>query len=103
MGKWFSRNRHRYPSNWVDISRAVRDAAGNKCEACDSPSVPKRILTVDHIDHDPKNNAVDNLAALCQRCHLRRQAMYPRPKTKAEAIRRLRERHETETSQGDLF
>lgn len=28
------------------------------------------ILTVAHIDHDKSNNKFDNLAALCQRCHL---------------------------------
>lgn len=30
----------------------------------------KIILTIAHIDHDKKNNDYDNLAALCQRCHL---------------------------------
>lgn len=29
------------------------------------------ILTVAHLDRDSKNNARENLAALCQRCHLR--------------------------------
>lgn len=29
------------------------------------------ILTVAHIDHDKTNNRFSNLAALCQRCHLR--------------------------------
>lgn len=28
------------------------------------------VLTVAHIDHDKTNNRFDNLAALCQRCHL---------------------------------
>ena len=28
-------------------------------------------LTVAHLDHDPANNADDNLAALCQACHNR--------------------------------
>lgn len=30
----------------------------------------KIILTVAHLDRDRNNNATDNLAALCQRCHL---------------------------------
>jgi hypothetical protein len=30
----------------------------------------KIVLTVAHLDHDPANNADDNLAALCQKCHL---------------------------------
>lgn len=28
------------------------------------------VLTVAHLDQDPRNNARDNLEALCQRCHL---------------------------------
>lgn len=31
----------------------------------------KVILTVAHIDHDKTNNKFKNLAALCQRCHLK--------------------------------
>ena len=29
------------------------------------------VLTVAHIDHDKTNNRFNNLAALCQRCHLK--------------------------------
>lgn len=28
------------------------------------------VLTIAHLDHDVKNNEMDNLKALCQRCHL---------------------------------
>ncbi len=28
------------------------------------------VLTTAHLDHDPTNNSEENLAALCQRCHL---------------------------------
>jgi hypothetical protein len=28
------------------------------------------VLTIAHLDHDINNNKMDNLAALCQRCHL---------------------------------
>ena len=28
------------------------------------------VLTVAHLDHDKENNRFNNLAALCQRCHL---------------------------------
>lgn len=31
----------------------------------------KVVLTIAHLDHDVNNNAHNNLAALCQRCHLR--------------------------------
>lgn len=30
----------------------------------------RTILTISHQDHDPTNNASENLKALCQRCHL---------------------------------
>lgn len=30
----------------------------------------KIVLTVAHLDHNPANNDLDNLKALCQRCHL---------------------------------
>lgn len=33
------------------------------------PKIVKIILTVAHLDHDIENNALDNLKALCQRCH----------------------------------
>ena len=34
------------------------------------PDMIQIILTVAHLDHNPANNAPDNLAALCQKCHL---------------------------------
>ena len=30
----------------------------------------KIVLTIAHLDHDKENNDYDNLAALCQKCHL---------------------------------
>ena len=35
------------------------------------PKIIRIVLTVAHLDHDTTNNAGANLAALCQRCHLR--------------------------------
>lgn len=32
------------------------------------------VLTIAHLDHDTANNKDDNLAALCQRCHLTHDA-----------------------------
>jgi len=32
------------------------------------------VLACAHLDHDPGNNAPANLAALCQRCHIRHDA-----------------------------
>lgn len=34
------------------------------------------VLTTAHLDHDPSNNHESNLAALCQRCHLRHDSVH---------------------------
>lgn len=57
-------------------------------EACalDGERAVRIVLTVAHLDHDPANNADENLAALCQRCHLRhdiRQHVYNARRTRA--------------------
>ena len=70
-------HRERYPADWPQISREVREAAGQECEFCGaSNGVPHPItgslvvLTVAHLDHNPMNCDRDNLRALCQKCHL---------------------------------
>ena len=55
----------------------------------------KIVLTVAHLDHDPRNNDDTNLRALCQRCHL----AYDRDLHRENA-RRTRER---KRRQGRLF
>lgn len=72
-----------YPKEWSAISRAVRERAGQRCEG--SPAYPdcrapnggphsetgsRVVLTVAHLDHDPRNCDPSNLRAWCQRCHL---------------------------------
>ncbi|MFD9465593.1 hypothetical protein [Streptomyces sp. NPDC060027] len=81
--------RARYPRDWPQISRRIRfDRAGGRCE-CDGrcgrrhvsrctavhgephPATGSRVvLTVAHLDDVPENCADDNLAAMCQACHL---------------------------------
>lgn len=39
-----------------------------------SDHVAKVVLTIAHLDHDITNNEDENLAALCQRCHLKLDA-----------------------------
>ncbi len=34
------------------------------------------VLTIAHLDHDPRNNDPENLRALCQRCHNRHDAAH---------------------------
>ncbi len=71
-------NRARYPKDWPAISLARRQAAGWKCEWCSAENGKphpvtgsKVVLTVAHVlDPTPENVAPENLAALCQRCHL---------------------------------
>lgn len=66
--------RGKYADNGKEVRRAAREAAGNKCVRCNSPSVPGRILTTHHFDGDKSNDAWWNLMALCQVCHLKVQA-----------------------------
>jgi len=71
-------NDPRYPPDWPDIARQVKDAADWRCEHCGHPHDPAtgHVLTVHHLDGNPANCADDNLVALCQRCHLHIQARY---------------------------
>ncbi len=91
-----------YPPNWKsEIRPAILERAGHKCEWCGVPDRYYRVgddafkagddrlveaiedgvkytfivLTVAHIhDKNPMNCDPRNLAALCQRCHLRHDA-----------------------------
>lgn len=75
--------RDRYPKDWPEISRRIRDRAGNRCEG--SPAHPdcraengrphpvtgsRVVLTTAHLNHRPEDCSEGNLKALCQRCHL---------------------------------
>ena len=59
-----------YNADGKEKRRAAREAAGNRCIRCGSPSVPGRILTTHHFDGNKANDEWFNLLALCQRCHL---------------------------------
>lgn len=94
-------DRSRYPDNWDAIAKGIKDMAGWCCEHCGRPcrvpgddelefaehidesgwgsyyDAPGRfVLTTAHLDQDPGNNAISNLAALCAPCHLRHDAPY---------------------------
>ena len=81
-------NRGRYPDYWSTLSKVIRFArAGRHCEwpGCDAvdghphPVTGSRVvLTVAHLDHTPENCRLDNLLALCQRCHNRYDAAHRR-------------------------
>ncbi len=75
-------DRKRYPANWDEIARRVKDEADWKCEVCGRqcrrPGEPfdthRRTLTVAHLDHTPENCERSNLKAMCPACHLRYDA-----------------------------
>lgn len=95
--------RHRYPSNWREISDRIKQRAGWVCEGV--PGYPcgavhgRRhfvtsaivVLTVAHLNHQPENCADENLRALCQRCHNRYDAAH-RQRT-AASTRRAKQRN----------
>lgn len=64
-----------YPADWPEIARRIKEAAGGRCERCGHVHDPAAgyTLTVHHLTMDKSNCADWNLAALCQRCHLRIQ------------------------------
>lgn len=68
-----SKNGSQYPDDWTKIATDAKNKTGWCCERCGHRHEKGYILTVHHLDMDPANDAWWNLAALCQRCHLRIQ------------------------------
>jgi len=74
----------RYPENWGDIARQVKEKAGWRCQKCGlqclSPTDGAagmgrsqraiRTLTVHHCNYRPEDSSPENLVALCTACHL---------------------------------
>lgn len=98
-----------YPDDWKALSETVRQAAGWRCEG--SPVYPgcrakngephpvtgsKVVLTVAHLDHDPRNSSRDNLKAWCQRCHNTYDV--PHRKETREATKRRKMEEDGQTS-----
>jgi hypothetical protein len=86
-------NRDRYPANWPEVSKAIKERAGWRCECegeCGKSHLSGRcanwhgiesvdtqnkvVLTTAHLDHQPENCDPANLKAMCQGCHLRYDA-----------------------------
>ena len=75
-------DRSKYPPDWGDIARSVKEAADWKCQVCGlqcrRPGEPfdthRRTLTVMHLNHDPMDVRLENLRAACPKCHLRYDA-----------------------------
>lgn len=70
-----------YPINWKALATIVKEENRWKCERCGHHHEPStgHVLTVHHLDNVKKNCARWNLAALCQKCHLRIQARVVMP------------------------
>lgn len=64
-----------YPNDWDQIAFRIKEKNNWKCERCGHGHEPQsgHTLTVHHLDMDKANCREWNLAALCQRCHLRIQ------------------------------
>lgn len=64
-----------YPANWKEIAFRIKENAHWTCERCAKRHDPAAgyCLTVHHLDGNKANCQDWNLAALCQRCHLKIQ------------------------------
>lgn len=101
-------DRTRYPPNWAEISLARREQAGWQCEWCGAKhkephpiTGSKVVLTVAHLGtplpdgtpvskYDTMDCRPENLAALCQRCHLRYDLHDHIRNAKRTRLRRIR-------------
>ena len=98
----------RYPKNWKRVRAVIMRRAGGRCEWCGAENYKpnpvtgsKVVLTTAHLGepfaqngdkHDKHDIRAENLAALCQRCHLN----YDRDEHRENA-RRNREKKRLET------
>lgn len=97
----------KYPADWKAISQRIRfERAHNRCEWCGAENYKlhpetgsKVILTVAHLNHDITDNRDENLAALCQRCHLRYDADHH---AKNAQRTRIQKRHQQKQQAGQL-
>ena len=92
-------NYDEYPENWHEeirpriLARARGQDGVLKCEWCGAVQYQphpltgsKVVLTVAHLDQNIDNNRDDNLAALCQRCHLNHDRPHNIEKRKARQM-----------------
>ncbi|KJH69391.1 HNH endonuclease [Aliterella atlantica] len=76
-------HRARYPADWEDIAKAVKEATLWRCSKCHKQCLRPgegrglnrseralQTLTVHHANFTPEDNRIENLIALCAPCHL---------------------------------
>lgn len=99
---------------WDEDAACWRDGQGRRVRRLPAPAVLERrqpgltgigapatlpvtrvVLASAHLNHDPRDNRLRNLAALCQRCHMRHDAGEHRRRRWQNAFRRR--------ALGDLF
>ena len=90
-GRWWDEERQAWRCGEGHLVRR-RPATANHGPPGRSTRV---VLVTAHLDHDPFNNAPENLAALCQRCHILHD--------KAEHLRHRRLTYLARRALGDLF
>lgn len=100
-----------YPKNWREIRKEILKRAGDQCECTGECGLhrtnpgPRRcqemhktyamwargviVLTIAHLNHNPKDSRRRNLKAMCQRCHLRYDVKHHQ-KNAAETRRKKR-------------
>lgn len=97
-----------YPPDWDDISLRIRNERAKGCCECVGecgrhetrcPAVNRElhpitgsrvVLTVAHLNHDPRDCRDENLRAMCNKCHLNYDKDHhaeTRKATKAAALR----------------
>jgi hypothetical protein len=94
-------NRALYPADWKSLAFAHKERTSWRCEG--SPKYPdcralhghphpvtgsKVVVTVAHLDHDPRNSDDANLRVWCQRCHLTYDAAHHAANAAATRARR---------------
>lgn len=92
--------RARYPADWPQIARRVKDDADWRCEFCGTQCYKpgekvedgRLVLTVSHINHIESDCSRENLRALCAPCHLRYDALMHAQRAKARRVLEMAQR-----------
>ena len=102
-------NKALYGKGWPAFAEKLKENAGWKCQQCGAAhrtlyrrkdgNYARVILTVAHLDHNPRNNRGNNLRVLCQRCHLAHDQQHH---LEQSALTRARKRDDAHANAGQL-